>query len=137
MTRPGAAVIASMPDLMTLRFDDGSPAAWVETTAFGASAERRHRVSRDPDFEARSPQYLGRYESPELGAAWTIEQTSEGLQTRFGEGAPMRLASAGPDLLRVRAGGGELLFERSAEGEITGFTLNTPRASGIRFLRDG
>jgi len=79
--------------------------------------------------------YLGRYASAELQTIHTIVRAGEGLALEMGDdpAQPMRLAGA--DEMLVGAFSVRLVFERGANGRITGFSIDDTRAKQMQFRR--
>lgn len=80
--------------------------------------------------------YTGRYTSDELGTSWTIAREARGLRitNQHGRSRVALLRPAGPDAFSDH----EyvlILFERDAQGRVTGFTVSTPRVQNLRFAR--
>jgi hypothetical protein len=80
--------------------------------------------------------YTGRYVSEELGTSWTITRNGGGLRSVTGSGRVRvgLLRPAGPDAFSDH----EyvlVLFQRDAQGRVTGFTVSTPRVHNLRFAR--
>ena len=82
--------------------------------------------------------YAGRYRSEELGTSWTLAREGTGLRVtpQHGRNRVGLLRPAGRDAFSDH----EyvlVLFERNAQGRISGFTVSTPRVHNLRFARRG
>jgi CubicO group peptidase (beta-lactamase class C family) len=80
--------------------------------------------------------YTGRYRSEELGTSWTITREGSRLRavTASGRNRVGAMRPAGPDAFSDH----EyvlVLFQRDAQGRVTGFTVSTPRVHNLRFER--
>lgn len=121
----------------------GVPDEWVFS---GSEAERPRQVVHhwggETTFrraeiasysEAELAAFEGRYHSDELGVDYRMVATGDSLQGVVGTHAPETLRAGVQD--EFRWGGAVIRFMRSEQGEVTGFTVNTDRAQGIRFER--
>jgi CubicO group peptidase (beta-lactamase class C family) len=107
--RPERAVLRSGGDTTTFRR--------VEIASYSA-AERRSLA--------------GRYHSQELGVDYRIRAEGDSLRLVQGDRDPTRLRPGVEDEFRFE--GGVIRLKREEE-TVTGFTVHTPRAAGIRFER--
>jgi CubicO group peptidase (beta-lactamase class C family) len=80
--------------------------------------------------------YAGRYASDELGTSWTLAREGSGLRVtpRHGRNRVSLLRPAGRDAFSDH----EyvlVLFQRDAQGRISGFAVSTPRVQNLVFTR--
>lgn len=80
--------------------------------------------------------YTGRFRSEELGTSWTITREGSRLRavTASGRNRVGAMRPAGPDAFSDH----EyvlVLFQRDAQGRVSGFTVSTPRVHNLRFER--
>jgi CubicO group peptidase (beta-lactamase class C family) len=78
--------------------------------------------------------YEGTYRSDELMTSWTLAARDGRLVATHFRAGEATLQPAQPDRFQ---GGlfGEVRFQRDAQGRITGFTANSDRIRGLRFVR--
>lgn len=74
----------------------------------------------------------GRYHSAELGVGYRILASGDSLQLVQGDREPTGLRPGVEEEFRFE--GGVIRLKREEE-TVTGFTVHTPRATGIRFER--
>lgn len=77
--------------------------------------------------------YAGRYYAAELDTEYRLTATDTGLVLSHRKLDERRLEAAGRDLFT--SGLGTMVFARDRRGRVTGFTLSSGRARGIRFER--
>jgi len=121
----------------------GVPAEWVfgggqtgrpkEVVHHFRGAETFRRVEIPSYSEAELSAFEGRYHSDELGADYRMVTAGDTLQVVAGTRAPEALRAGIRD--EFRWGNTIIRFTRSGQGEVTGFTVSTDRARGIRFER--
>jgi CubicO group peptidase (beta-lactamase class C family) len=97
-----------------------------------ASEEKANWAPEEHDLAA----YSGRYSSDELRVTYTLEVVGSELRVRVGHTPDEALQPRAKDRFGL-ADWTEIGFVRDAEGTVTGFTLKTERASGLRFEREG
>lgn len=89
------------------------------------------------DSAAAPARYAGRYESPELGAAWELVAGADGA-LRVVHGGPDSPEKAEPVFRDgYTIGYGLMHFVTGCRGEVVGFTLGDERVQGLRFDRVG
>ncbi|HSR51115.1 MAG TPA: serine hydrolase domain-containing protein [Acidobacteriota bacterium] len=82
--------------------------------------------------ESQLEAFAGRYHSRELGVDYRVERAQDQLRLRVGHRPPGALRYAGDDVLRTQ-NNVELHFQRSEQGEVTGFILQAGRVKDLRF----
>lgn len=85
------------------------------------------------DFELT--EFEGEYYSDELRSACSLVIEDRGIFLKHQNAPENPLRSVERDTFRV--GNREFVFGRNGQGEVTGFTLSTERAKGIRFVKKG
>lgn len=120
------ASTANMPGYF-LRRGDGS----ALVTQSGGLRERV--LLRQPPPFTTFEAYAGRYRGEELDIEYQLAVEDGVLQLRRGRRGSATLTAVSRDAFQ--AGGDLLLFARDRRGRVTGFTLNSGRVRGVRFVR--
>jgi CubicO group peptidase (beta-lactamase class C family) len=84
--------------------------------------------------EALLASYTGAYSSDELRISYVLEAVGSELHAKIENSPGVALLPAARDEF-VLGGWVEVVFDRDLEGDVTGFTLKTERASGVEFMR--
>lgn len=120
------------PAPAVLQFDHDEDGRRRMTIELGEQRTVMHAVAPfAPDADALAA-FAGEYESEELDARWrlVVDGTQLNLHPRRGDALPLS-----PAFADAFTSGGLLLFQRSDDGDITGFEVNIGRARGIGFRR--
>lgn len=121
------------------------PTAAGTTYAFTDGTTRRESPGDPPivfryaapngDSAAAPSRYAGRYESPDLGAAWELRAGDDGT-LRVVHGGPGSPEKADPEFKDgYTIWYGLMHFVTDCRGEVVGFTLSDERVQGLRFNR--
>ncbi len=114
--------------------DEGGRVASITQTMANTGDVRLTLIPEMADPAAGLADFEGVYDSEELGA-WMTMSVSEGRlwATGAGEPQPFPLNRDSPDGFSVW--GFDAIFTRGDDGQIDGFIMNSPRASGMRFVK--
>lgn len=82
---------------------------------------------------AQQRAFLGTFYSDEADVTYTLYEKEGKLQLRIGKWTEMPIEPAFRDAFSYRMG--QLLFERNAQGRVTGFQVQAGQVRNIRFLR--
>ena len=105
-------------------------------TMADAPAVRLTPIAAMADVSAGLADFEGAYESDEVGAS--VKASVSGGQLWFagaGELEPYPLSRDTPNGFSVW--GFEAIFTRGSDGNVDGFIMNSPRASGMRYVKRG
>ena len=121
----------------TYAFRRGSGVSEVERVTEDGGRFVFRAVKRSTLEPSSLAAYAGRYESAELGTTWTIEARDGRLVRRQPLALDQPLIASFDDAFTSAQDPGSYVvrFHRGARGRITGFTVSTPRAQGVRFSR--
>ncbi|PZR26334.1 MAG: serine hydrolase [Citrobacter freundii] len=91
-----------------------------------------------PDYTPQTlAAFKGTFYSTEATARLAVEEKSDTLYLKFNSYESFRLQPTYRDGFRIPGFGGNLKFQRSANGEITGFYISQGRARNVVFVKDG
>lgn len=122
--------IAGDPDFTRLTFDaEGS----VAVTQGSAAAQRFRRC--EPPANSDQDEFLGDFQSAEVGAGCTVQRSGETLAVSFARGPPTALRLIDLDFLRAQDLGVSLAYRRDGGGAVDGFTVTGGRVRGIAYGR--
>ncbi|MFM9995769.1 MAG: serine hydrolase domain-containing protein [Phycisphaerales bacterium] len=124
------------PQLARLAFstDDHGKVAWITQTMADTPDVRLTPLEAMADPAAGLADFDGVYDSEELGTSVVASVSEDQLWfAGAGEPGPYPLNRFAPDGFSVW--GFEAVFTRGNDGKVDGFIMNTPRASGMRFVK--
>jgi hypothetical protein len=110
-----------------------TPATRVETLVNGSVEEVYERLMPMSLTKGRATEFVGTYQSDELGTSLQVTQSDTLLQLKLRNAALSPLRSVGED--EFIGGGLTVHFVRDASAKVTGLVLDQGRARGMRFER--
>jgi CubicO group peptidase (beta-lactamase class C family) len=110
-----------------------TPATRVETLVNGSVEEVYERLMPMSLTKGRATEFVGTYQSDELGTSLQVTQSDTLLQLKLRNAALSPLRSVGED--EFIGGGLTVRFIRDASAKVTGLALDQGRARGMRFER--
>jgi CubicO group peptidase (beta-lactamase class C family) len=129
--------VTGLPLTLVFRPGAGGAAGTLEEHYDGMRTPTLLRAEPVPTLSAAELEaYTGRFRSEELGTSWTITREGSRLRavTASGRNRVGAMRPAGPDAFSDH----EyvlVLFQRDAQGRVTGFTVSTPRVHNLHFER--
>ncbi len=81
--------------------------------------------------------FVGMYQSDELGTEYSIELDDDGLAFRHRKHGRMSLTPTHRDAFTFYFDFMGIRFHRNEDGQVTGFTMSSPRVRKVRFVKTG